>query len=106
MCTSEKRVSVEEQRAQEHDRFLRGRPIADVIYEHFRATGADEAVQSLSDLFRKNAYRMMTFKISIQDGTKLYSHQVKIPTKMVLEGLYNSKSQDSVQLQTVLPLYE
>ena len=33
-----KRVSVEEQRAQKYDRFLRGRQIACMIYEHFRAT--------------------------------------------------------------------
>ena len=40
-----KRVSVEEQRAQKDDRFLRGRQIAHMIYEHFRTTGAHEAVQ-------------------------------------------------------------
>ena len=34
------RVSVEEQRAQKYDRFLRGRQIAHMISEHFRATGA------------------------------------------------------------------
>ena len=43
-----KRVSVEEQRAQKDDRFLRGRQISYMIYEHFRATGA----QGLSDLFK------------------------------------------------------
>ena len=48
-----KRVSVEEQRAQKYDRFLRGRQIAYTIYEHFRATGAYEAVQGHSDLLRK-----------------------------------------------------
>ena len=32
------RVSVEEQRAQKYDRFLRGRQVAYMIYEHFRAT--------------------------------------------------------------------
>ena len=47
-----KRVSVEEQRAQKDDRFLRGKQIAYMIYEHFRATGAYEAVQGLSDLFK------------------------------------------------------
>ena len=46
-----KRGSVEEQRAQKYDRFLRGRQIASMIYEHFRATGAYEAVQGLSELF-------------------------------------------------------
>ena len=35
-----KRVSVEEQRAQKHNRFLRGRQIAYMIYQYFRATGA------------------------------------------------------------------
>ena len=46
-----KRVSVEEQRAQNSDRFSRGRQIAYMIYEHSRATGTREAVQGLSDLF-------------------------------------------------------
>ena len=40
-----KRASVEEQRAQKYDRFLRGRQIAYMIHDHFRATGAYEAVQ-------------------------------------------------------------
>ena len=53
MFTSEKGVSVETQRAHKYDRFLRGRQIADMICEHFRATGAFEAVQGLSDLFKK-----------------------------------------------------
>ena len=51
MCTSKKRVSVEEQRGKKAERFLRGRQVAHMIYEHFRATGAYEAVQGLSDLF-------------------------------------------------------
>ena len=38
-----KRVSVEEQRAQKYDRFLRGRQIAYMIDEYFMATGAFEA---------------------------------------------------------------
>ena len=46
-----KRVSVEGQRAEEHDRFLRGRQIVHLIHEYFRATGAYKTVQGLSDLF-------------------------------------------------------
>ena len=46
-----RRVSVEEQRAQKHDRFLRGRQTAYKIFEHSRATRAYEAVQGLLDLF-------------------------------------------------------
>ena len=39
-----KRASVEEQRAQNSDQFLRGRQIAYMIYKYFRAAGAYEAV--------------------------------------------------------------
>ena len=46
-----RRASAEVQRAQKYDRFLRGRQNACMIYEHFRATGAYESVQGLSDLF-------------------------------------------------------
>ena len=46
-----KRVSVEEQRAHQDDRFLPRRQIAHMIYEYFRARGAYEAVHGLSDLF-------------------------------------------------------
>ena len=45
-----KRVSVEEQRAQNSARFLCGRQIAYMIYEQFRAAGAYEAVQGLAEL--------------------------------------------------------
>ena len=48
---SRRRVSVEEQRARKDDRFLRGRQIADMIYEYFRATGAYDAVHGPSNLF-------------------------------------------------------
>ena len=40
-----KRASVEGHRAQIDDRFLRGRQIAYMIYENFRATGAYEAIR-------------------------------------------------------------
>ena len=35
-----KKVSLEEQKAQKEDRFLRGRQIAFMIYDNFRVTGA------------------------------------------------------------------
>ena len=41
------------QRAWKNGRFLRGRQIAYMIYEYFRATGAFEAVPGLSDLIKK-----------------------------------------------------
>ena len=72
-----KRVRVEEQRAQKHDRFLRGRQIACMIYEHFRATGAYVAVQGLSDFCSVYVCGMTTSKISTLDGIKHCYHRAK-----------------------------
>ena len=46
-----KKVSLEEQRAQKEDRFLRGRQIAYLTYEYFRVTGANDSVENYADLF-------------------------------------------------------
>ena len=42
-----RRISLEEQKAQKEDRFLRGRQIAYLIYEQFRVTGTDRSVEKL-----------------------------------------------------------
>ena len=47
----QKKVSLEEQKAQKEDRFLRGRQIAYLIYEYFRVTGANDSVENYADLF-------------------------------------------------------
>ena len=44
----ERRISLE---AQKQDRFLRGRQVADLIYEYFRVTGANDSVENYADLF-------------------------------------------------------
>ena len=46
-----RRISLEEQKAQKQDRFLRGRQIAYLIYEYFRVTGANDSVENYADLF-------------------------------------------------------
>ena len=46
-----RRVSLEEQKAQKEDRFLRGRQIAYLIYEYFWVTGANDSVENYADLF-------------------------------------------------------
>ena len=46
-----KKVSLEEQKAQKEDRFIRGRQIAYLIYEYFRVTGANDSVENYADLF-------------------------------------------------------
>ena len=100
-----KRVSVEEQRAQEHDRFLRGRQIAYMIFEHFRGTGAYEAVEGLSDLFNICLQNDDVQDFDVRwDQTPLSASEIH--PDVILEGLYKSKLRDSVQLQTVLALYD
>ena len=46
-----RRISLEEQKAQKQDRFLRGRQSAYLIYEYFRVTGANDSVENYADLF-------------------------------------------------------
>ena len=79
---------MEEQRARkkEHDRFLRGRQIAYMIDEYFRATGAYEAVQRLSDLFARSLPNdgVQDFDVKWDDAVLSVS---KIPSDMISEGL-------------------
>ena len=49
MTTSEEELELKT--AQIYDKILRGRQITYMIYDHFRATGAHDAVHGLSDLF-------------------------------------------------------
>ena len=46
-----RRISLEEQKAQKQDRFLRGRQIAYLIYDYFRVTGVHDSVENYADLF-------------------------------------------------------
>ena len=75
-----------------------------LIYEHFRATGAYDAVQGLSDLFNIRLQNDNVQDFDVRWDQALLSAS-ETPTEMVLEGLYKSKLQDSVQLQTVFALY-
>ena len=64
-----RRISMEEQKAQKQDRFLRGRQIAHLIYDYTRVTGAHDSVENYADLFTI-VYEMMIFRNSIQSGTE------------------------------------
>ena len=46
-----RRTSLEEQKAQKQDRFLRGRQVAYLIYDYFRVTGSHDSVENYADLF-------------------------------------------------------
>ena len=47
----QEKVSLEEQKAQKEDRFLRGRQIAYMIYDYFRVIGAHDTVLDFAGLF-------------------------------------------------------
>ena len=46
-----RRISLEEQKAQKQDSFLRDRQIAYLIYDYFRVTGIHDSVENYADLF-------------------------------------------------------
>ena len=65
-----RKISLEEQKAQKQDRFLRGRQIAYLIYDYFRVTGIHDSVENYADLFTNV---LTIFRNSIQSGTEFYS---------------------------------
>ena len=99
-----RRISLEEQKAQKEDRFLRGRQIAYLIYEYFRVTGANDSVENYADLFtivlRNDDIQEFDSK---WDGILL--SMTKIPSDDILEGLYKLRIRESEKLKTVLELY-
>ena len=100
-----RKVSLEEHKAQKQDRFLRGRQIAYLIYDHFRVTGTHDSVENYTDLFtivlRNDDIQEFDSK---WDGILL--SMTKIPPDDILEGLYTSKIRESEKLKTVLELYD
>ena len=99
-----RRISLEEQKAQKQDSFLRGRQIACLIYEHFWFTGPNDSVENYADLFtiglRNDDIQDFDSK---WDGILL--SMTKIPPDDILEGLYKLRTRESEKLKTVLELY-
>ena len=91
-------------KARKEDRFLRGRQIAYLIYEYFRVTGANDAVENYADLFtlvlRNDDNQEFDSK---WDGILLL--MTKIQSDDILEGLYKLRIRGSEKLKTVLELY-
>ena len=100
-----RKISLEEEKAQKEDRFLRGRQIAYLIYEQFRVTGTDDSVENYTDLFtivlRNDDIQEFDSK---WDGILL--SMTKIPHDDILEGLYKLRIRESEKLKTVLELYD
>ena len=66
-----RRISLEEQKAQKQDRFLRGRQIAYSIHEYFRVTGANDSSR-IMPTYLQLFFEMMIFRNSIRNGTEFY----------------------------------
>ena len=100
-----RRISLEEQKAQKEDRFLRERQIAYLIYECFRVTGANDSVDNYADLFtvvlRNDDIQEFDSK---WDGILL--SMTKISPGDILEGLYKLRIRGSEKLKTVLEMYD
>ena len=95
------RISLDEQKAQKQDRFLRGRQIAYLIYDYFRVTGANDSVENYADLFtiglRNDGIQEFDSK---WDGISL--SMTKIPPDDILEGFYKLRIRESEKVKTVL----
>ena len=100
-----RRISLEEQKAQKEDRFLRGRQIDYLIYEYFRVTGDNDSVENYADLFtiglRNDDIQEFDSK---WDGILL--SMTKIPPDDILEGLYKLRIRESEKLKTILEVYD
>ena len=99
-----RRISLEEQKAQKQDSFLRGRQIAYLIYDYFRVTGSHDSVENYADLFtislRNDDIQEFDSK---WDGILL--SMTKIPHDEILEGFYKLRIRESGKLKTALELY-
>ena len=100
-----RRISLEEQKAQKQDRFLRGRQIVYLIYDFFRVIGVHDPVENYADLFTISLRNddIQEF-VSKWDGILL--SMTKIPPDDILEGLYKLRRRGSEKLKTVLELYD
>ena len=99
-----RKVSLEEQKAQKEDRFLRGQ-IAYLIFEYFRVTGAHDSVENYADLFTI-AYRNVEIQEFDSKWDGILLSMTKIPSDDILEGLYKLRIRESEKLKTVLELYD
>ena len=100
-----KKVSLEEQKAQKEDRFLRGRQTAFTIYDYFRVTGAHDTVLDQADLFSITLHDDYIQEFDTRWNEVLLSMS-KSPSDDILESLYKLRIRESAQLKTVLEYYD
>ena len=95
-----RKVSLEEQKAQKEDRFLRRRQIAYLINEYFRVTGANDSVENYADLFTVGLRNDDIQEFDSKWDRFLLS-MTKVPSDDILEGLYKLRIRESEKLRTV-----
>ena len=100
-----RKVSLEEQKAQKEDRFLRGRQIAFMIYDYFRVTGAHDTILDYADLFSVTLRDDNIQEFDTRWDVVLLSMS-KIPSNEILQSLYKFRIPESDQLKIVLELYD
>ena len=100
-----KKVSLEEQKAQKVDRFLRGRQIAFMICDYFRVTGARDIVLDSAVLFSVTLHDDNIQEFDTRWDEVLLSMS-KIPSDDILESLHRLRIRESDQLETLLELYD
>ena len=101
-----KKVSLEEQKAQKEDRFLRGRQIAHMIHDYFRVTGAHDTVPDYADLLFSITLRNDDAQDFDTRWNEILLSMTKIPSDDVQERLYKLRKRESDQLKTLLELYD
>ena len=100
-----RRISLEEQKVQKQDRFLRGGQIAYLICVYFRVTGIQDSVGNFADPFTISLRNDDVQEFDSKwDGILL--SMTKIPPDDILEGLYKLRIRESDKLKTVLELYD
>ena len=99
-----RRVSLEEQKAQKEDRFLRGTQIAYFIYEY---SGSQEPtiLSRIMPTYSLLVFEMTIFRNSIRNGTIFFVSMTQIPSDDILESLCKLRIRESEKLKTVLELY-
>ena len=99
-----KKVSLEEQKAQKADRFLRGRQIAYSIYDYFRVTGLDDSALDYADFFSVVLRNDNIEEFDTRWNDNLSSME-QFPPDDILESLYKLRIQTSEKLNTMVELY-
>ena len=98
-----RKVSLEEQKDQKEDWFLRGRQIAFMIYDYFRVICAHDTVLDYVDFFSVTLRDANIQEFDTRWDEVLLSMS-KIPSDDILESLYKLGMRESAQLKTVFEL--